>query len=401
MPDLIATAAFGLEAVVDRELERLGYADRVVEDGKVTFAGDESAIARCNLWLRSADRVLLQIDEFAATDFGELFDRVEALPWEEWLPRDAAIPVEVRAVRSAIRSPRSGQAIVKKAIVTRLGRVYGLNQLPETGPRFPIDVAIVADNVTIAIDTSGDGLHKRGYRKTAGVAPLKETLAAGMLQLSYWKRDRTFADPFCGSGTLPIEAAMLGRNRAPGLDRRFLAEEWPALPRRVWDEARSEAKNAIITDVIAPIVASDIDQKAIATARRNAETAGVARDIEFSTKPISQFRSSDEYGCLVCNPPYGERLGERGEAEELYRELGSAFARSPTWSFYVLTSHPAFQDLVGRRPDRRRKLYNGRIECVYYQFYGPRPPKCPPATLPQGSGVDARPARADHDRVAE
>ncbi len=245
MVDLIATAAFGLEAVVDRELERLGYSDRVVEDGKVTFSAPESAIARSSLWLRSADRVLLQIGEFTAIDFGELFDRVEALPWEEWLPRDAVFPVEVRAVRSTINSPRNGQSIVKKAIATRLGRHYGLSQLPETGSTYPIDVAIVADNVTIAIDTSGDALHKRGYRKTAGAAPLKETLAAGLVQLSYWNRDRTFADPFCGSGTLPIEAALIARNRAPGLGRTFLAETWPRLPSPVWAEARAEAREAL------------------------------------------------------------------------------------------------------------------------------------------------------------
>lgn len=382
MVDLIATAAFGLEAVVDRELERLGYADRLVEDGKVTFSAPESAIARCNLWLRSADRVLLQIGEFPAIDFGELFDRIEALPWEEWLPRDAVFPVEVRAVRSAIRSPRSGQSIVKKAVATRLGRHYGMSQLPETGSTFPIDVAIVADTVTVAIDTSGDGLHKRGYRKTAVAAPLKETLAAGMLQLSYWNRDRPFADPLCGSGTLPIEAALVARNRAPGLDRTFLAETWPLLSRSDWDAARAEAYDAIFQGSIAPIGGSDVDAGAIAIAGRNAEAAGVAQDVRFSVGAAAEFDSSEQFGCIVCNPPYGERLGEQREVERLYRSLGEVFRRLPTWSFYVLTSHQGLPDLLKLRPDRRRKLYNGRIECIYYQFYGPRPPKSASASVP-------------------
>lgn len=214
--DLIATAAFGLEAVVGRELERLGYKDQVVEDGKVTFAADEAGIARANLWLRSADRVLLQVGEFTAIEFGALFDQVEAIPWEDLLPRDAATVVEVRAVRSPITSPRSAQSIVKKAIVTRLGQAYGLTQLPETGPRYPVDVSIKGEEVTVAIDTSGDGLHKRGYRTLSGPAPLKETLAAGLIQLSYWNRDRPFADPFCGTGTLPIEAALLGAQSTNG-----------------------------------------------------------------------------------------------------------------------------------------------------------------------------------------
>lgn len=395
MVDLIATAAFGLEAVVGREIERLGYADRVVEDGKVTFAVPESAIARCNLWLRSADRVLLQIGEFTAFDFGELFDRVEALPWEEWLPRDAAFPVEVRAVRSAIRSPRSGQSIVKKAIVTRLGRHYGLSQLPESGPTFPIDIAITSDTVTAAIDTSGEALHRRGYRRTAGAAPLKETLAAGMVQLSYWNRDRVLADPFCGSGTLPIEAALIARNRAPGLGRSFLAETWPRLPNRDWVAARAEARDAIRKDPIAPILGSDIDGNMVVTAQRNAESAGVIKDIRFSRGDATEFTSAQEFGCIVCNPPYGERIGEQREVERLYRALGDTFRRLPTWSFYVLTSHQGLPDLLRRRADRRRKLYNGRIECIYHQFYGPRPPKTAAVNFQQRKRVDAESNRAD------
>lgn len=388
MPDLIATAAFGLEAVVGRELERLGYADRVVEDGRVTFAGDEAAIARTNLWLRSADRVLLQIGEFPAVDFGELFDRVEALEWERWLPREAAVPVEVRAVRSRINSPRSAQGIVKKAIVTRLGRVYGLNRLPETGPGFPVDVSIRADEVSVAIDTSGEALHKRGYRTLTGPAPLKETLAAGLVQLSYWNRDRPFADPFCGTGTIPIEAALLGRNVAPGMNRRFLAEEWPALERSTWSEARTEARDVVVRGPMAVMVGSDIDARAVETARRHAVAAGVGGDVRFEVAPLDEFHAETEYGCLIMNPPYGERLGGRREVEGIYRAMNEVFGRLPTWSMYVLTAYPEFERAVRRRPDRKRKLYNGRIECTYHQFYGPRPPRGLPMGGSGGPGVD-------------
>jgi putative N6-adenine-specific DNA methylase len=377
MPDLIATAAFGLVAVVDRELDRLGYADRAVEDGKVTFAGDDAAIARANLWLRSADRVLMQVGEFAALDFGELFDCVEALSWEEWLPREAAIPVEVRAYKSPIRSPRSAQSIVKKAIVTRLGRVYGCKTLPESGPRFPIDVAARGDTVTVAIDTSGEPLHKRGYRTLSGSAPLKETLAAGLVQLSYWNRGRPFADPFCGTGTLPIEAALWGRNIAPGGKRRFLAEEWSWLPRSLWNEARTEAREVILQEPLAPIIGSDLDERAIGMARLHAAEAGVAGDISFHVRSVQDVRFSEEFGCLISNPPYGERIGDPQQVEKVYRSLNELLVRLPSWSIYILTAYPEFERLVRRRPDRRRKLYNGRIECTYYQFYGPRPPRQP------------------------
>lgn len=395
MPDLIATAAFGLEAVVDRELERLGYDDRVVEDGKVTFAADESGIARANLWLRSADRVLMQVGEFTAVDFGELFDRVEALPWEEWLPKDGAIPVEVRAVRSPIKSPRSAQSIVKKAIVTRLGRAYGVAQLPESGPQYPVDVAVRGDDVTVAIDTSGDGLHKRGYRTLTGPAPLKETLAAALIQLSYWRRDRPLADPFCGTGTIPIEAALIGRNIAPGLSRAFLAEDWPALARSIWNEARAEAKDAIVKDPLAPILGTDIDPDSISRSKRHASAAGVGADLEFQICDVAQFGSRQEFGCLIANPPYGERIGEAREVEGLYRTLKQVFERLPTWSHYVLTAHPDFERLVGRRPDRKRKLYNGRIECAYHQFYGPRPPRRTPGQGSGPPGVDESRGRSD------
>lgn len=400
MPDLIATAAFGLEAVVSRELERLGYSDRVVEDGRVTFAADDAAIARANLWLRSADRVLVQIGEFTAVDFGELFDQVVALPWEEWLPRDAAIPVEVRAVRSPIRSPRSAQSIVKKAIVRRLGDVHGMTQLPESGAKYLVDVGIRGDEVSVAVDTSGDALHKRGYRTMSGPAPLKETLAAGLVQLSYWNRDRPFADPFCGTGTIPIEAALIGRNIAPGLNRRFVSEQWPRLSSAIWREARAEAKD-LITRSPLNIAGSDIEERAIMMARKHAAAAGFGSDLRFETKPFADFRSSEEFGCLISNPPYGERIGEAKQVERLYRSMNDVFRRLPTWSIYVLSAYPGFEQEVHQRADRKRKLYNGKIACTYYQFYGPRPPRSPESQARTGAGVDANGPRTHHDSAAD
>ena len=375
MPDFIATAAFGLEAVVDRELERLGYADRFVEDGRVTFSADHAAIARANLWLRSADRVLVEIGQFPASEFGALFDGVVALPWEQWLDRNAAIPVEVSAVRSPIVSPRSAQSIVKKAIVTRLGEAYSMRTLPETGARYLIDVSIRGTDVSVAIDTSGAGLHKRGYRTERAAAPLKETLAAGLLQLTFWKRDRPLADPLCGSGTIPIEAALIAGNIAPGSRRSFAAEQWPMLDSRIWRVAREEARDLVDATASEIIWGSDRDSRIIAKARKHANNAGVFDRIHFQAGEFREFRSTKEFGCLVSNPPYGERLGNPAEIEQLYREVPEIFARHPSWSFYILTSHPQFAELAGRRPDRRRKLYNGKIPCTYFQFHGRRPPK--------------------------
>lgn len=397
MPDLIATAAFGLEAVVSRELERLGYTDRVVEDGRVTFAADEAAIARTNLWLRSADRVLLQLGEFTATEFGALFDNVVALLWEEWLPRDAAIPVEVRVARSPINSPRSAQSIVKKAIVRRLGEAYGVSQLPETGAAYLVDVGIRGDHVSVAIDTSGDALHRRGYRTLSGPAPLKETLAAGLVQLSYWNRDRHFADPFCGSGTLPIEAALIGRNIAPGLKRRFVAEQWPRLSPAIWKEARAEANDAILKTPLS-IYGSDIDRKAVSMAARHAAAAGVAHDVRFETKSFDEFRPAEAYGCMISNPPYGERLGEQKDVERLYRGMDEIFRRLPTWSLYILSAFPSFERDVQKRPDRKRKLYNGKIACNYYQFYGPRPPRSTEPRISTSTDIDGSGLPSEHDK---
>ena len=373
--ELIASATFGLESIVAREIKKLGYEDMKVENARVTFRGDESAICRSNLWLRSADRVFIKMGEFTALSFEELFERTKALPWGEFLPENASFPVEGKSVKSGLFSVPDCQAIVKKAIVEKMKQKYGKEWFDEDGPVFPIEVGLLKDVATLTIDTSGAGLHKRGYRQAASDAPLKETLAAAMVSLSFWHPDRILMDPLCGSGTIPIEAAMIGRNMAPGRKREFAAEQWPFLPKILWTRAREEAEAAIDRTREFRILASDIDGRVLKIARRNAELAGVEDFIAFQTLPVAEVRSRKKYGCIITNPPYGERLGDRKEAEELYREMGKVFRELDTWSFYVLTSHEGFERLFGRRADRKRKLYNGRIKVDYYQFHGPRPPQ--------------------------
>lgn len=373
--ELIATATFGLEAVVAREVKDLGYGDVSVENARVTFSGDEAAICRTNLWLRSADRVLVKMGEFKAVAFEELFEQSRALPWTDWLPENAAFPVEGKSIKSQLHSVPDCQAIVKKAVVEKMKEKYRRQWFEENGPRYTIEVALLKDVVTLTIDTSGAGLHKRGYRKLGSQAPLKETLAAAMIQLSYWRPERTFIDPLCGSGTIPIEAALIGLNMAPGLQRKFAAESWPGIPEKAWKQAREEAKDLIRPDRAVHILGSDMDGEALSLARYHARQAGVEGKVFFQKLPLSEIRSRQKYGCVICNPPYGERLGEVSQAERLYREMGDTFRPLDTWSFYVLTSHPEFERLFGRRADKKRKLYNGRIQCNYYQFHGPRPPK--------------------------
>jgi len=373
--DLIATATFGLEAVVGREVKNLGFGDVQVENARVNFKGDALAICRSNLWLRSADRVLIKMGEFTALSFEELFEKTKALPWEEILPENAEFPVQGKSVKSKLFSVPDCQAIVKKAIVERMKQKYKRNWFEENGPRYKIEVALLKDVATLTIDTSGPGLHKRGYRELASEAPLKETLAAAMVQLSFWNPERVLLDPFCGSGTIPIEAAMIGLNMAPGLKRTFDSESWPIIPGALWKQAREEARDLMRRDLDFRILGSDIDGKVLKVARQNARLAGVEDYVAFQTLPVSEVRSKKKYGCIICNPPYGERLGERKEAEALYRKMGEVFSRLDTWSFYILTSHEGFERLFGRRADKKRKLYNGRIKVDYYQFYGPRPPK--------------------------
>lgn len=371
---LLATAAMGLEAVVERELRALGYNDLEPFNGGVEFKADLSAICRCNLWLRSADRVLAKLGQFPAGDFDQLFAGVSSIPWNDWLPIDASFPVNARTIKSRLHHPPSLQGVTKKAIVEVLKKHSSRYWLQETGPVFPIEIVLLGDVATVTLDTSGDGLHKRGYRQRVGPAPLRETTAAGLILLSYWNRDRPFLDPFCGSGTLPIEAALISRNRAPGLGRMFAAEHWPLISRDLWKQARDECRDLQHRKPHAPILASDISPQAIDLSKRHAREASVEADIQFQTLDVINFQTKLDYGVAVCNPPYGERLEDFDTAAEIYDDMADAFEPLKTWSVYVMTSHPRFEQCFRRRADRRRKLYAGKIACQYYQYFGPRPP---------------------------
>ena len=373
--EFIATATFGLEAVVKRELHKLGYTETQVSDGRVDFTADEKAVARANLWLRSADRILLKMGEFKALTFDELFEKTKALPWGEWITIDGKFTVNGKSVKSQLFSISDCQAIVKKAVVEKLKQKYAVEWFAETGPEFTIQVALLGDVATLTLDTSGIGLHKRGYRQEAGEAPLKETLAAAMLQLSFWNKERILLDPFCGSGTIPIEAALLGRNIAPGLNRKFAAEAWPRLAGSLWKEARVEAFGAIDQETQLKIFASDLDKKAVAMARENAFAAGVDDCIEFAVKEVGQVKPPGEYGVVVTNPPYGTRLGHPQEIRNIYQTMGKIFRADPTWSVYLLTAEENFEAFYGTAAQRKRKLYNGNIKVIYYQYYGERPYK--------------------------
>lgn len=372
---LIATAAFGLEAVVAREVRQLGYEDVQVENGKITFTADEAAIARCNLWLRTADRVLLKIGEFKALSFEELFERTKALPWADWIPEEGIFPVEGKSINSKLASVPDCQAIVKKAVVESLKKKYKTNWFKEEKGQYTIEVALLKDIATLTIDTSGAGLHKRGYRKLSNVAPLKETLAAGLILLSYWNPDRVLMDPFCGSGTIPIEAALIGKNIAPGMNRGFASEGWQVLSKDIWREARKETHDLADYGRSLRIYASDIDKDVLSLARYHAGEAFLDEDIHIQRLGVDEIRSRFDYGCIICNPPYGERLGERKEVEDIYKTMGRVFGEMNTWSHYIITSHPKFEELFGKKSDKKRKLYNGRIQCNYYQYHGPRPPR--------------------------
>lgn len=372
---LIATSTFGIEAVVGRELIKLGYHDQQVENGRVTFAGDESAICRTNLWLRAADRVLVKIGEFKALSFEELFQQTKALPWDEWIPENAEFPVDGKSIDSKLSSVPDCQAIVKKAVVEKMKSRYRREWFDETGPLYRIEVGILKDWVTLTIDTSGAGLHKRGYRKLISAAPLKETLAAAMLMISRWNYERVLADPLCGSGTIPIEAALIGRNMAPGIKRTFTAESWGNIPQELWKKAREEAHDSIRKDCELRIHGSDIDDEVMSLARFHAKEAGVEKDVHLQRMPVSDLSSRYKYGFIICNPPYGERLGEISDVEKLYKQMGKVFKALDTWSYYILSSHPQFEAVFGKRADKKRKLYNGRIMCNYFQFFGPPPPR--------------------------
>lgn len=373
--ELIATAASGTEAIVKRELAALGYTARTTTPGRLLFSGDAAAICRTNLWLRVAERILIRIGSFAASDFDALFERTMALPWEQWLPRDAEFPVQGRSHRSQLSSVPACQRSVKRAIVERLRKVHGAETLPETGALFSIEISLRDDVATLTLDTTGIGLHKRGYRPLVGEAQLRETLAAAMVQLSFWRAGRVLADPFCGTGTIPIEAALIGRNMAPGMRRQFACESWPTFDGEQWRLARGDARDSVLPALTERLMAYDIDAETLSLARYHAQQAGVADDIHWQQRPFSELRAKAEYGCIVTNPPYGERMGDDREIVELYQSFPLVLRRLPTWSHYILSSRPDLEDLLGQRAARRRKLYNGSIECTYYQFHGPRPPR--------------------------
>ncbi len=375
--ELIATATFGLEAVVKREVQALGFTVTRSEDAKITFTGDEAAIPKANLWLRCADRVLLKMGEFRAESFEELFEQTKALPWEEWIPEDGKFIVNGTSVKSKLYSLSDCQKIIKKAVVERLKKTYPLEIFPETGALYSIRFTILKDVVTLSIDTSGAGLHKRGYRQANVQAPIKETLAAAMVELSFWNPDRILVDPFCGSGTILIEAAMIGKNIAPGLSRRFVSENWERVPKELWKQARAEAFRAIRDDVELKIYGADIDPKAVSAARVNASKAGLSDDIVIRRRSFEELKMPGEYPVIITNPPYGERIGDKEALERIYYKMDRLLAKDRGCSLYLITADKEFERSIRSRKkaDRRRKLYNGRIETTYYQYYGEKPNK--------------------------
>ncbi len=372
--ELIATSTFGIEGVVKRELNNLGFKIAKTENGKVFFFSDASGIAKSNLWLRTADRVLLKVAEFKAFTFDELFDKTKELNWSKYLPKDAKFIINAKSVKSKLYSLSNCQKIVKKAIAENLKKTYKVSWLEETGANYNILVSILKDTVTLTLDTSGAGLHKRGYRVRGVKAPLKETLGATLVLLSYWNKERVLYDVFCGSGTIAIEAAMIGKNIAPGLNRDFDAKHWSFINPLIWKTETKKAYLAINHQVDLKIFASDIDEFNILGAIENAEEAGVDDCITFIKKDFREVDYQDDYGVIISNPPYGERLSKGENIEKLYQDMGNIFNKLATYSVYLLTAFKDFEKVYKKKADRQRKLYNGRIETWYYQYYGPRPP---------------------------
>ncbi|MEH7401179.1 class I SAM-dependent RNA methyltransferase [Gottfriedia acidiceleris] len=374
---LIATAAMGIEALVAREIKSLGFEDVVVENGRVLFKADEAGIVKANLWLRTADRVKLRVGEFKATSFDELFEKTKALPWHMFIPRNGQFPVSGKSHKSKLFSVSDCQAIVKKAIVDKLKTIQNIQgMLIEDGPLFRVEVSILKDIVTLTIDTTGrEGLHKRGYRVDQGEAPLKETLAASLVLLTNWNADLPFVDPFCGSGTIPIEAALIGHNIAPGSFRSFASEDWHWIGKKRWNEARQEAEDLANYDQKLEIIGSDIDHRMINVSKANADEVGLSDSIAFKQMQVKDFTTKSEYGYVVTNPPYGERLNDRPYVEKLYSDMGNVFTKLDTWSVYLLTSHEGFEQFYGKPATKKRKLFNGFIKTDYYQYFGKRPPR--------------------------
>ena len=375
--ELIAPCHFGLEAVLKREILDLGYEISKVEDGKVTFLGDARAIADANIFLRTTERILLKVGEVRATTFEELFEKTKELPWEAFIPKDGKFWVtKANSIKSKLFSPSDIQSIMKKAMVERLKKVYGLSWFPETGASYPVRVSFMKDVATIGIDTSGVSLHKRGYRQMTAKAPITETLAAALIMLTPWKKDRILVDPFCGSGTFPIEAAMMAANIAPGMNREFLSQKWDNLiPRKCWYESLDEAADLMDTSVEADIQGYDLDGEVIKYARENARLAEVDHMIHFQQRDVKDLRHPKKYGFIITNPPYGERLEEKAMLPQLYHEIGEAYRRLDDWSMYLITSYEQADRDIGKKADKNRKIYNGMLKTYFYQFMGPRPPK--------------------------
>ncbi len=374
--ELIAICTFGLEAVVKRELQQLGFENLQVSEGKVTFLAHLDDIPAANLWLRSADRVLIKMAEFEALTFDELFEGTKALPWETWITQDGKFTVTGKSWKSTLGSVRACQSIVKKAVVERLKTQYKTEWFQETGPEFTIQIAMRKDSALLTIDTSGSGLNRRGYRLQAGEAPLKETMAAALVQLSFWDQDRLLIDPMCGSGTIPIEAALLARNIAPGLKRDFASEAWPVFSARSWQNARSAARDAILSNLDLQIYGYDIDPDLVKASRVNANKAGVGRNIIFEAQDVKNLWIDQQYGVVISNPPYGVKLSSFQEMNEIYISFHKTFRKKKGWSVYILTADKKFPDYFKRaRPDRVRKLYNGALEVNFYQYFGERPPR--------------------------
>ena len=375
--ELIAPCHFGMEAVLKREILDLGYEISQVEDGRVTFIGDEEAICQANIFLRTAERILVKVGSFKAVTFEELFDKTKALPWEEYIPENGKFWVKkASSVKSKLFSTSDIQSIMKKAMVERMKSKYHKSWFEEDGAEYPVRVFLMKDQVTIGLDTSGESLHKRGYRKLSGKAPITETLASALIMLTPWRADRILVDPFCGSGTFPIEAAMMAASIAPGMNRSFAAEAWTNLvAKKQWYDAMDEANDLVKRDVEVDIQGYDIDGDVIKVARENAQVAGVDHMIHFQQRAVKDLSHPKKYGFVITNPPYGERLNEKETLPALYREFGESFKKLDSWSAYMITSYEDAERYFGRKADKNRKIYNGMIKTYYYQFLGPKPPR--------------------------
>ena len=383
--ELIAPCHFGLEAVLKKEILDLGYEISQVEDGKVTFLGDAEAICRANIFLRTTERILLKVGSFKAVTFEELFQGTKALPWEEYIPQDGRFWVKkANSIKSKLFSPSDIQSIMKKAMVERMKQGHVVSVIPETGADYPVRVSLYKDIVTVALDTTGESLHKRGYRKLTSKAPIEETLAAALIMLTPWNKDRILVDPFCGSGTFPIEAAMMAANMAPGMNRSFLSEDWKQIiPRKCWYEAMDEAQEIVDDTVSVDIQGYDLDPEVIKAARANAELAGVAHMIHFQQRPVAELSHPKKYGFLITNPPYGERIEDKKNLPALYTQIGERFKALDSWSAFIITSYEDVEKYMGRKADKNRKIYNGMMKTYFYQFLGPKPPRRKPEGAPK------------------